>query len=877
VTTTRPVVASLLAAALANAALFLPLPHLVQASAALLLAGAVPGFLLVALLTHDTPLPRLERAVHSAGAAVVLIVAVALLLSYLPGDLTRGHLLAAFDALTVALAVAAWVRARRHAGYPARSVAPQTETATQSVASDIPTRSVGTSKYLISALAYIALAALLLAAAFLRFANLGYSDFQGDEARAALRAAAVLQGYDDVLFIHKKGPAEILLPAVVYGLTGRLTEASARLPFALANLAAVAAIWLLGRRLFGEWAGWFAALFLATDGYFIGFARIVQYQSVVVLTTLLAVLALVTLVQRPRAFAPWLTLAALYLAAALLAHYEGALGVIPVAYLWAVLLKESRAARPAILRATLLAAAAGGALVALFYLPYVLAPGFLATFTYLAGERVGGSPPYNNLAETFLRSTLYSTTYAIVLLIALTVAAMLRAYRRGLPRAWAWLFSALAIALVAATILRPAWFVAGERAWTMLPFLVLFGVIVFLPRLTVAERMVWLWFGAVMILALFFTAKPRTHVYTFFLPWFLLGGYTLALGSEWLAARLRPNTQYPITNTQSPISNLQSLLLPAFAALLLAVFGYYAYRLFVSTDEVLLEWDERRPAGYFTFYDQPDDAALFGFPLRTAWKGVGLLYQTGRLDGSYTTNGVNEWVGDWYTRGAPRCPADPDYYIVAEHLKRDQHEERAALLAALPAEHHPAAQVLLRGAPRLEVWARGALTETAAAPEVVNIEEAAPVFDAEYSSPDFPLQYPTIIPPSAHAVGVEAAPGIVLAGYTLDPERTAPGGTLDLTLAWRATGPNDVRYMVAAELRDAAGAAVASTQGEPACGALPTDDWPTGEIVVDAHRLAVSSDAPPGVYHVTVQLLPAEGGAAGGAPVTLGPVEVALP
>ena len=127
---------------------------------------------------------------------------------------------------------------------------------------------------------------LLVAGAIFRFVGLGYSDYQGDEARAALRAAAVLQGYEDVLMLHKKGPTEILLPTLIYTLTGHLTEATARLPFAIANFLGLFATFALGARLFNPLAGWVAAIFLALDGYFIGFAHIVQYQSVVFFTSL---------------------------------------------------------------------------------------------------------------------------------------------------------------------------------------------------------------------------------------------------------------------------------------------------------------------------------------------------------------------------------------------------------------------------------------------------------------------------------------------------------------------------------------------------------------------------------------------------------------
>lgn len=65
--------------------------------------------------------------------------------------------------------------------------------------------------------------------------------------------------------MHRKGPVEILLPTLVYALTGHLTEATARLPFALANLAGVVAIFVFGLAAVQLAGGWVAALFLALD------------------------------------------------------------------------------------------------------------------------------------------------------------------------------------------------------------------------------------------------------------------------------------------------------------------------------------------------------------------------------------------------------------------------------------------------------------------------------------------------------------------------------------------------------------------------------------------------------------------------------------
>ena len=174
----------------------------------------------------------------------------------------------------------------------------------------------------------IPLVMILLVAGFFRFASLGYSEFQGDEVKAMMPAARVLAGDPDALVLgRKKGPAEILLPMLPWRLTETTDEASARLPFALAGLATLATLFLLGRKLGGNPAGFAAAGVAALNGLLIAFSRIVQYQAIVLWMSALAVLCAWEWYERGQT--RWVLLAGVFTGIGLLAHYD-ALAVVPV-------------------------------------------------------------------------------------------------------------------------------------------------------------------------------------------------------------------------------------------------------------------------------------------------------------------------------------------------------------------------------------------------------------------------------------------------------------------------------------------------------------------------------------------------------------------
>jgi 4-amino-4-deoxy-L-arabinose transferase-like glycosyltransferase len=818
----------LLAALIAHALILAPLPLIWRAGAALVLTGLLPGLLLVEWLVGnraESPLDAWEKTLYSIGAGTSVLVVTMLLLSYLPGPLLRWQTFVAFDLILLVLSLGVALR-------------PRSVTIDTSSAEWLPLWTTVPPSWF-----WAGMITLALVAAFLRLPNLNYSEFQGDETRALLRTAEMIQGYDDALMTHKKGPAEILLPGSIYSLVDRINEASARLPFSLLNLTGLFAIFLLGWRMFGAVAGWTAAMILALDGYFIGFARIVQYQSIVFCLVVLTVLVLYRLVRVPRLLPNYLTLAAIFLGTAMLAHYEGALAMIPGSFLLFMLWRRGIPLAQ-LGRAMIVPLLISAAILAAFYIPFVLHPAFGVTYAYITVNRIGTTFPYNNLVDFFERTTLYNTTYALVLLILITVVGLARLYWRALPRALAWVAVALLVGCMSLTFINPTWLTIGGHDQTWSFFVLALAVAWLAPQISLEERTVWLWFGVPAIFMLFFTLTPNTHVYGFIIGWSLVVGMVVEAAYQGLTRWFN----VPVLRRAGAVT----------AALLILLFGNYATWYFVLTDmEVLRNWRILRPQGYWVSYDMPTNMSIFGFPLQNGWKAVGALYADGVLDAPFALHG-KEPVADWYTRGEGYCQRDHLYYLWHESVEpleqgynsvvRQQIEEKGYQLFG---------EITVNGQPRLAIYQ---MSEQPLTPQLFAAEDYTARFDNELSGPIFEEDGPTAAPQIEKPLDFYFGESIRLIGYTLRGQDNIPGGGVNLTLYWQADAPVEYPYSVFTQVIDQSnGTKIGQRDGEPVCNMLPTDRWQPGDIIADRYYIPLAADARPGSYTMLIGMYDREG------------------
>lgn len=845
-------VAVIALAAVAHLCLWLDLWLWVKYLAALLITAWLPGYVLARQLlgAPHGQLAQLELPLFGVGAGFGIQIVAMTLLSYLPGGIAPWQVLLTFDAITLLLLGTFWWRNR---------------TAADSAAAQDPASP--------GARLWLAVIAVVLVGAGLRFTDLGYSEFHTDEARTLVLMAQASQGFPNALMANYKGPAQVVTPGAAWVLAGRIDETTGRLPFAVANLCAVLAVLALGWRLWGGVAGVSAALLMAVNGYMIAFSRFLQYQSIVFLESVLVILLLWVLVERVRranttGLVARLTLGSFLFATSLLAHYDAAAILLPAAYLlWQLQVAGLSWGRW--LRALVVPALVGIAAVALFYIPFALYPGFTAAYTYTVDFRIGGSFPYNNLVDFFTRASLYNGSYYLLFLIAATAAYLVDLLTRRLARGWQWLVGIAVVAGLTLAFLQPMALQFLGHDWMWLVFAAPIVAVWLLPGIDRSERMVWLWFGSMLLFSLFVVALPRTHVYVFFIPWALVAGAALARAAGWLQ-RKRPGPLPLVAGAVAAIA-------------LLIVFGNYVYQVLVRTDvEVLRTWHANKPVGYWHPFDDPTDVGIYGFPLRNGWKAVGVAYAQGELQGMLRTNTL-AYVAEWYMAGQSVCPRNDRYFALASTVETTDDNYLANLRSEVDQEYNPLAQVAVNGQPRLEIFSRDAQGE----PATWQDAELAPLFDQELAGihrPSYRGRVRTVAPqqPVDYRLGNDQ---IRLLGYALDKPAAAPGDTLEVTLYWQVLAPVFQSYTVFTQLIDpATNGKVGQLDGIPVCDWFPTEQWNPGDLIADPYRIDVAADAAPGDYLLLVgmydaatgQRLPVSGadGAPLGDAIQLGPVVV---
>lgn len=175
----------------------------------------------------------------------------------------------------------------------------------------------------------------------LRVVDLGYSNFQGDEISTFCRFSDFKSPIPFLVFLlgQRKGPVQYLVTCAMSIFDPSFSsELALRLPFAIASLMALICFFILVHRLFSLQVAIYSSFLLVTNGIFIAFARIVQYQSFVVLGVTAGILGLTLALQSEKWKVFGLYLGFASAAMALLAHFDASFVIPPmmvlIVYWW---------------------------------------------------------------------------------------------------------------------------------------------------------------------------------------------------------------------------------------------------------------------------------------------------------------------------------------------------------------------------------------------------------------------------------------------------------------------------------------------------------------------------------------------------------------
>ncbi|MDP8922373.1 MAG: glycosyltransferase family 39 protein [Chloroflexota bacterium] len=523
------------------------------------------------------------------------------------------------------------------------------------------------------------LLAVLIIAALPRLAYLGYSEFHSDEAKVALRAMAVLQGVPDALIAHRKPPGEVLFAALFGGGVDSITELVGRLPFALASIAAVVAVYHLGRVLFGTRAGLIAALLLAVNGYWVAFGRVLQYQGVGLLFDLLAVLCLFRFARAPTGRVRYAVVGALLLAGSVLMA-SSAVFLLPVAAValwpWVIGRRASRAGLVAWLWPLLLLVPIAAVVYGIGVGGLGAMPGAgpsrealgLENFWKYFESRLGGGQPYFNLDQFVVGTSQFASSLYLLVVGVGGLGAL----------AWG---------------LRSP----GSSA-----------------RRSLGSRLALVWLAGPLLTHLLLVQVPWAHWREVFPGLVLLVGAAAAA----VYARL----------TWRP-ARLGALLA---AGLFLVACGHYIYVAWIRPwPEYILTYPAGRHPLDWTAARTFQGGSNLGAARHHGWKAVAALMSQGALPAEYATAQRPEAA--WYLRRIRLCTEAAPFYIRHPTSRRD----REAIQKGETLEgFHLVGRIYVAGRPKLSLMTR---QRPSGRSRAFQAEDHESWFDREMASPWVPV------------------------------------------------------------------------------------------------------------------------------------------
>lgn len=435
----------------------------------------------------------------------------------------------------------------------------------------------------------------LLVAAILRFQNLGYSDYQGDEIKA-LYLPENGSNFFGFLFDQRKGPIQFFITFLLKFLNSDYTnELLIRLPFALAGFLSVYFFYKTFKELFSKKIAFYATMFFVTNGFLIAFSRIVQYQSFVILFMVMTLYYFTQALTKETYRIKGIYFGFICWALSILSHYDGVF-IAPFAFLllyrWYKLQTpestESAITNKVKLRHLAISLVISGLMLAAFYIPFIVTLSE-ETLGYWEG-RISGDVSGKISSSTYL-FTVYQPIYVIHIYYLLSALSLVFILIKTVSRFWP-----NKILKHVNVLNQPFYLIIGLLIWFLIPFLFM-------------EKFVYI---------------PGTHIYTYLIPLFII----MALGiysAEEIAKKvfIRP---------------IKLVMFALCFGILYTFLALQSYAVFVEnkteypwTYEKFLIWTFPQPTPIFHL-------SMFGFPYYRNWEGIKSFVQEHPEITAYTSN-----------------------------------------------------------------------------------------------------------------------------------------------------------------------------------------------------------------------------------------------
>jgi len=363
-------------------------------------------------------------------------------------------------------------------------------------------------KILLSAIILMTLTLTLM-----RFVNLGYSEFQGDEV-AAQNFLFDHQTFWQFLMSRTIGPMQYIIAYIfnsLFSFNYQNIEFWIRLPFAIASLCAVFLAYKIGEKFFDRKVGVLFSFILASSGLIFAFSRFVQYQSFVILLSLATLYFFLNAFQKKQL--KHLIVSGTCAAIALLFHYDALTFIFPlVIFVFFYFKKDYIIAflTPLIL------------IPVSFYIPYILNPKFRSTLNYLVFERVSSNYEFDSIFYSAKILEMYHSKEFLIFLGLISISVIISIIFKSKI-----LHKILIFLLTSLVLLRMISFEINIYA-KYISIIILFFIIfdysikIIRSKNNINESFVNIWFLFSFLFYGLLFSKPLTHIYVFLVPLFLI-------------------------------------------------------------------------------------------------------------------------------------------------------------------------------------------------------------------------------------------------------------------------------------------------------------------------------------------------------------------